>query len=106
MISPKMTQEQARWIVEEVWPKNTGLVNESRMQMFGQAKALIQGIENEDIPCVSCNRGYAAIACSIIEQHLDELKALAYAKAVVLDQGSEDEETITKSTRKPTKNAK
>lgn len=106
MISDKITQDEAKWIVEQVWPKCTGLVNEERMQMFGKAKAMIQGIEHENIPCASCNRGYAAIACSIIEQHLEELKQLAYAKAVVSAEGIEKQEVIEILAQKTRKNRK
>ncbi len=77
---PKISKEEAIWLLEEYAPKRSFGINNKTLNMFLRAYNLMKGVEHK-INCTSCEaRGIAAIAKSMFNQYEAEIQAVAYPK--------------------------
>ena len=77
MLNKNLTNQEAKWLLEEYQPKMGYGVNSKNINMFNDALNLMKGTNN---PCPGCSCQYltiAKIAASLFEQYKSEIEIIA-----------------------------
>lgn len=77
---PKISKDQAQWLLNVYQPIRGGRVDNSTFQMFLKAYNILKDTDRK-VSCFSCEgRSIAAMANSIFDQYKGELEALVAPK--------------------------
>ena len=81
MLNTNLTQEQAKWLVEEFAPKRGIRIDGKNMDKYWiPARTLILGKESERPSCGCHFKAYAQMTNSLYGQHEAAIKEVAYPK--------------------------
>ena len=79
MLNTELTQEEAKWLIEEYAPKQGGRISGSTMDTyFVPARTLMQGKPSEKPGCSCMYKAYVMMTKSMYGQYYEEIKAIAY----------------------------
>ena len=79
MLNPNLTQEEAKWLIEEYTPKRGGRISGQTMDTyFVPARTLMQGKPSERPGCACMFKSYVMMTNSMLGQYEAEIKAIAY----------------------------
>lgn len=79
MLNPNLTQDEAKWLVEEYAPRMGGRISGETMdKYFVKARTLMLGKQAERPGCACMFKSFVAMTNSLYGQHSEEIKAIAY----------------------------
>ena len=81
MLNNNLTQEEAKWLVEEYAPRRDGRISGDTIdKYFVPARGLIQGFKSERPGCGCHFKAYVAMTNSMYSQHEQAINDIAYPK--------------------------
>ena len=79
MLNPNLTQEEAKWLIEEYVPRQGGRISGDTMdRFFVKARTLMMGKPAERPGCACMFKSFVMMTNSMFGQYESEIKAIAY----------------------------
>jgi len=79
MLNKDLTQQDAKWLVEEYAPRHNKMINGTSMdKYFVPARTLMMGKQAERPGCSCMFRSFVMMTNSMYGQYEQEIKAIAY----------------------------